>query len=210
VEAAGYPPTACQTLTMFIDGLPMNVVSYIMLYDNVMVPLNEPNDSLLPNIHQLFDHITRIDGNVTRLRMLNPDSQNQQTTTSLVIAPILATIESATTNIYKCGNCSRPGHTDEMCFQPGGKMEGRREEYLANCPMKAQAHLASVEEVQEGENIHETGDESLLKQEFAAILLNLTNDIDFTSYSIKSPSAGSLNYYDFSLWFHPYFTFFYL
>jgi hypothetical protein len=73
-------------------------------------------------------------------------------------------------------------------------MEGRREEYSANCPTKAQAHLASVEEVQEGENIHETRDESLLKQEFAAMSLNLTNDIDFTSYSIESPSAGSLNH----------------
>jgi hypothetical protein len=73
-------------------------------------------------------------------------------------------------------------------------MEGRREEYLANCPTKAQAHLVSVEEVQEGENIHENGDESLLKQEFAAMSLNLTNGINFTSYSIKSPSAESLNH----------------
>jgi hypothetical protein len=73
MEAAGYPPTTCQTLTMFIDGLPTNVVSYITLYDNVMVLLNKPNDSLLPNIHQIFDHVTRIDGNVTRSRMLNPD-----------------------------------------------------------------------------------------------------------------------------------------
>jgi hypothetical protein len=106
MEAAGYPPTARQTLTMFIDGLPTNVVSYITLYDNVMVSLNEPNDSLLHNIYQLFDHVTRIDGNVTHSRMLNPDSQNQQTTTSSVIAPISATMESATTNVRKCGNCS--------------------------------------------------------------------------------------------------------
>jgi hypothetical protein len=126
--------------------------------------------------------------------MLNPDLQNQQTTTSSVIAPISATTESATTNVRKCGNCGQPGHTDETCFQPGEKIEGRREEYLANCPTKAQAHLGSVEEVQEGENTHETQDKSLLKQEFAAMLLNLTNDIDFTSYSIKSPSAGSLNH----------------
>lgn len=51
MEATEYPSTACQTLTMFIDGLPMNIVSYITLYDNIMVSLNEPNDSLLPNIH---------------------------------------------------------------------------------------------------------------------------------------------------------------
>ena len=36
-----------------------------------------------------------------------------------------------------CGNCRlrglcSTGHMDETCFQPGGGMEGRREEYMAN------------------------------------------------------------------------------
>jgi hypothetical protein len=64
--AAWYPLSACQMLTMFIDGLPTNIVSYITLYDNIMVSLNEPNNSLLLNTHHIFDHVTRIDGNVTR------------------------------------------------------------------------------------------------------------------------------------------------
>jgi hypothetical protein len=37
---------------------------------------------------------------------------------------------------------------DDTCFQ---KMKGRREEYLASCPMKAQAHLAHVENAQQAE-----------------------------------------------------------
>ena len=193
MEAAGYPPSARQTLTMFIDGLPMNIVSFITLYDNVMISLNEPNDSLLPNIHQLFDHVTRIDGNVTRSRLLNHDHRSHQSSNHPTVTPSSTTTTSTpttsgdTTAICKCGNCGLVGHTDETCFQPGGKMEGRREEYLANRKTKAQAHIATVEDVQQTE-VLDTGEESVLTQEFAAMSLNITNDIDYATY----PSAISL------------------
>ena len=46
-----------------------------------------------------------------------------------------------------CGNCKSrglrcTGHTDATCFQPGGGMEGRREEYLSN---KGRFHAMFVE-----------------------------------------------------------------
>ena len=81
------------------------------------------------------------------------------------------------------------GHTDKTCFQPGGKMEGCREEYLANRLMKAQAHLANVEEILEAEITLDTVDELLLKQEFAAMSINFTNDINFASYPMLSPTV---------------------
>jgi hypothetical protein len=37
MEATGYPPSTHQTLTLFINGLPTNIVSYITLYDNVLI-----------------------------------------------------------------------------------------------------------------------------------------------------------------------------
>ena len=76
------------------------------------------------------------------------------------------------------------GHTDETCFQPGGKMEGRREEYLANRPKKVQAYLTGVEDVQQPETQNEAEDESLLKQEFAAMSLGSTNMTDYESYPV--------------------------
>ena len=99
-------------------------------------------------------------------------------------------------NVRKCSNCGLKGHTDSTCFQPGGKMEGRREEYLASRPMKPQAHLTSAEDVQKAEAIVDTTEEPVLTQEFAAMSLNLTNDTDFDSYplstSVSSPHKDSL------------------
>jgi hypothetical protein len=133
MEAAGYSPSARQTLTMFINGLPMNIVSYITLYDNVLISLNDPNDSLLPNIHYLFDHVT----SVVRSRLLHHDQCSQQIN-NLPVAVLSSTTTltqttlDGTGNVCKCTNCNWLGHTDDTCFQLGGKMEGCREEYLAS------------------------------------------------------------------------------
>jgi hypothetical protein len=107
---------------MFIDGLPTNIVSYITLYDNIMISLNEPNDSLLTNIHQLFDHVARIDSNVTCSRLLNHNMRPHQATSQPAISslPVITTTltatDSATGTTCKCNNCGRMGHTDETCF----------------------------------------------------------------------------------------------
>jgi hypothetical protein len=122
MDAAGYPLSAFQMLTMFFDGQPTNIVSYITLYDNIMVSLNEPDDSLLPNIHHLFDHVTRIDGNVTHSQTLNHDLCTHQPPNQPVIAlssattTALITMDRTTTNVCKCSNCGRMGHMDETCF----------------------------------------------------------------------------------------------
>jgi hypothetical protein len=128
MEAAGYPPSTHQTLTMFIDGLPTGIVSYIMLYNNIMISLNESNNSLLPNIHQLLDHVTRIDNNVTRSRALNPDHWSHQFTNhqSSALTSTVTTTKSDgdILTIRKCGNCGCIGHTDDTCFQLNGKNRG--------------------------------------------------------------------------------------
>ena len=49
--------------------------------------------------------------------------------------------------VLNCNNCKErglrsTGHTDGTCFQPGGGMEGRREEYMSN---KGRFHAMFVE-----------------------------------------------------------------
>ena len=161
-----------------------------------MVSLNELNDSLLPNIHHLFDHITIIDGNVNQSQLLHHDSHTNQMTNQPVIAlssattSIPAVTENTTGTICKCDNCGWIGHTNKTCFQPGGKMEGCQEEYLVNRPIKTQVHLTSAEEVQEKEITVDTLDELVLTQGFTAMSLTHTNDINFASYPLLSTNIS--------------------
>lgn len=152
MEAAGYPPSSRQALTMFADSLPTNTVSFVNLHDTVITSLNEPNEALLPNLYYLFDQVICLDNIATRSRTLhndirlhNPTSHQSSTLTSTTLIPpttkpttISAPADSASTQpnpmgrSRKCNNCGGIGHTDTTCFQPGSGMEGRREEYLAN------------------------------------------------------------------------------
>ena len=95
-------------------------------------------------------------------------------------------------NVCRCSNCNRLGHTDDTCFQLGGKMEGRREEYLANRGTKVQAHLTNTEDTPQTEITIDPSDELVLTQEFAAMSLNTMNDIDFASYSSLQSVTSTL------------------
>jgi hypothetical protein len=81
MEAAGFLPGIRQLLAIFADGLPNNTVAFINLYDNIISSLNEPNEQLLPNIHQLFDRTIHIENNIQRNRILNPSTRRPQSLT---------------------------------------------------------------------------------------------------------------------------------
>ena len=87
-----------------------------------------------------------------------------------------------------CSDCGREGHTDETCFQTGGAMEGRHEEYLASRLPKV-AHIAEVKESPvENDESTTTTEENTFATEFAALSLNTSNDIAFSSYALSSIS----------------------
>ena len=202
MEAAGFLPGIRHLLAIFADGLPNNTVAFINLYDHIMSSLNEPNDQSLPNIHHLFDRTIHIDNNIQRTRILHPSTRRPQpsnppSTTPNQTAPT-ATSSTPTTEPQStrpprtattiiCSNCGRPGHNVPTCFQPGGGMEGRREEYLANKIPKPIAHIAEVEETQtEFEEGTVTAEENTLNNEFAAVSLDVSNDIQFSTYAFSS------------------------
>jgi Reverse transcriptase (RNA-dependent DNA polymerase) len=187
MEAAGHLPSERQLLAMFVDGLPTNSVSFITLYDNILNSLND--NSELPNIHHLFDHTIRIESNILRTRLLNPSLRSLSHTSS-TSSPSTLNKTSTTTPTQianptvNCGNCGRRHPTDK-CFQPGGVMEGKKEEVLASRPVRAQAYLAEIDEGVEPEEV-KTDDENLLTNEFAAMSISQPNDINLSTYALSS------------------------
>ena len=158
MEAAGFLPGSRQLLSIFADGLPNNTVAFINLYDNIMLCLNDPDDNTLPNIHHLFDRTISIDNNIQRNRLMHPNtgrrpqpsappssSSTAAATTTTADNQAQAPRSNQLAATIVCGNCGRSGHTDLTCFQPGGAMEGHRDEYLANRVSKPVAHIAEVE-----------------------------------------------------------------
>ena len=205
MEVAGFLPGTRQLLSIFADGLPNNTVAFINLYDNIISSLNEPLDQSLPNIHQLFDRAVHIENNIQRNRILNPSNRRSQpiapattpsaqpavaSTSTSPITPQNTRTSRSTTALH-CGNCGRDGHTDHTCFQAGGAMEGRREEYLASRLPKPIAHIAEVEENQgEVDENSVTVEENALNIEFAAMSLATPNDIHFSTYALSSISES--------------------
>ena len=192
MDAAGYPPSPRQILTIFADGLPQHSVAFVNLYDYIILSLNEPNEQMLPNIHQLFDRAVNLDNNLQRTRLLNPrrlplsaPAAPSSSTTALVPPAPANSLPPATgtRSGRRCSNCGREGHTDDTCFQPSGAMEGRCEEYLASRPPRV-AHIAEVEKNQldndEGTTVIE---DATLTTEFAALSLTTSNEISFSTYA---------------------------
>ena len=196
MDAAGFLPGPRQLLTIFADGLPQNTVAFVNLYDNIILWLNEPDDQRLPNIHHLFDRAISIDNNIQRTCMMNPNPRRLPpattpavVTTSATVAALPTTVATPPSTKKRCSNCGREGHTHDTCFQPGGAMEGRRDEYLANRLPRPLAHIAEAEENHAGndEGIPDTEDNPL-STEFAAMSLNTSNEIDFSTYVFSSLS----------------------
>jgi hypothetical protein len=197
MEAAGFLPGLRQLLSIFADGLPNNTVAFINLYDTIMLCLNDPDDSTLPNLHHIFDRTVNIDNNIQRNRILHhsnarrPQHSTPSSSTTAVVPPAteiqppvprLGRVATANT----CGNCGRPGHTDLTCFQPGGAMEGRREEYLASKVSRPVAHIAEIEGLVEVDESTGVSTEDAFINEFAAMSLNIPNEIHFSTYVMSS------------------------
>ena len=203
MEAAGFLPGIRQLLSTFADGLPNNTVAFVNLYDHIISSLNEPYEQSLPNIHHLFDRTIQIDNNIQRTRILHPNPRRPipLTAANTPSTPPITAAGPPVTNpqgdrlprpntTLLCSNCGRTGHAGPTCFQPGGAMEGRREEYLASRAPKPIAHIAEIEEHQpttEEDTVNV--EENSLNNEFAAMSLPDTNEIPFSSYVFASFST---------------------
>ena len=213
MEAAGFLPGIRQLLVIFADGLPNNTVAFVNLHDSIISSLNDPYEHSLPNIHYLFDRTMHIENNIQRNRILHPNTRRLQPSSSympsnqspaptpsvpplVALQPARSAQASATSQCLNChcdgstlhcSNCHHDGHTDRTCFQPGGAMEGQREEYLANRVPKPIAHIAEIEENQPDlEESTSNSGEDTLNNEFAAMSLGVSNNIHISTYVLSS------------------------
>src|SRR5271168_3334633 len=113
---------------------------------------------------------------------IQPTQPSTPTATSTLSIPT-----PGTSTTLCCLNCGRTGHGGPTCFQPGGAMEGCREEYLASRVPRPVAHIAEVEENQpDVEEIMTVVEDNSLSNEFAALSFTNSNDITFSSYALSS------------------------
>ena len=198
MEAAGFLPGLRQLLSIFADGLPHNTVAFVNLYDNIILSLNETNEQQLPNLHHLFDRTINIDNNLQCTQILNPRClplsapavPSPSLSTTLTPSPPSTALPATSGNRSgrRCSNCGRESHTEDMCFQPGGAMEGRREEYLASRAPKV-THIAEVEENHvDNDESTTTTEDNTITTEFAAMSLTTSNEIAFSTYAFSSIS----------------------
>ena len=136
MSSAGYPMPPRQLLQLFMDGLPNNLVfSNIRQY--IYISLDETDNLRLPTMENMYAHTRIIDDTSICLRGHRTDAKPRQP--NITQTP---TVPAEPKPKPTCGNCGGV-HLMKNCFQPGGAMEGKRDEVLASrAPRSSQAHVA--------------------------------------------------------------------
>ena len=154
-----------------IDNIPVDdVTAFIKLTDEVLkidntyrrksqprvLPNNEPDiidepETALSPVASLSVVNPPVIIKLTARRKLNPKSFRKSTTPS---SPAVTTAKTSSQprglcSSLICTNCGTIGHTVDKCFETGGGLEGKREQYLAS-RNRAQAHLAHLTNIIDG------------------------------------------------------------
>ena len=112
-------------------------------------------------------------------------------------------------------NCRGTGHTVDKCFKPGGGLEGKRDEYLANLG-RAQAHLAQLTDILESNLVfEETLPSDTVVPPEPDVLIEPTSTPPFSALSLApvlptTTSSTSVNedfYFEAYSVFHPQLSF---
>jgi len=90
----------------------------------------------------------RVPSNIPRVNHVTPATAPPVIPSPRVIPPTSSS--SAPRSSLTCSNCKRVGHLAATCFQAGGGLEGRRDQYVAD-RNRAHAHLALLDNILEGD-----------------------------------------------------------
>ena len=168
LRSARHPFSVRDVIESFLDRLPASVPYQILRFKY----MNQIDDVPVNDVGFFFritDEVLDIDSLHKRTTIssslrhppssrpslpLNPHTPPIAIPMSTPIPTVSATrpVRSSLT----CTNCHAIGHTGDRCFKPGGGLEGKREEYLGNLN-RAQAHLAQLTEIIEGNMVDSDG-----------------------------------------------------
>ena len=166
LRSARYPLVFREVIESFLSKLPASV-PFQMLRHNTMKGIDNVRDDDVGTFLGITNEVLDIDILYRPGSNIRPPAQNNQNATTRhnhhsspptvpPIAPSIkntsavpATSTKSTSSSLVCSNCNIRGHTGATCFQPGGGLEGQREQYLAN-RNRAKAFLAQIEEVLDG------------------------------------------------------------
>ncbi len=159
MTGAGHPMPLRQALQLFIDGLPMDHYAYQAIQFSVQTHINTLTDAQLPPLAAIFEDVVMAENNIAsraarvpRVRSSRTHPASSSATRPLVPATSSASsasaVPAAPSARLTCSNCKRTGHAASDCFQPGGAMEGRRDEVITRRALRPQVNIA-VEDLPE-------------------------------------------------------------
>ncbi|PPQ85573.1 hypothetical protein CVT25_006696, partial [Psilocybe cyanescens] len=197
--ATGYPLPPCQLLQLFVNGLPNNAMVFVPLWNEVFVWLNNSDDNSLPSLEDIMENVCIVADSAQWTNRPSPPHQRSQLPAMSATSTTTTTSSSTTPNAgTQCPTCTTCGgaHSTTTCFQPGGAMEGHRNEVLANCHTQIQANLAKIEEDLLEDNIpdpEENVTDLTVTQPIAALSLarpSSAESIEFSSYALSPLHIG--------------------
>ena len=150
LQSAKHPFDVKTCISLFVRGLPL-IAAFTSLRGDLPERIAAMPDQDLGAFINVTDKVLHLD---TIFRMASqaqaPRSNRHSTVSSTMVSTPVASSSSTSTSsaipdppsrvskpVQSCNNCKsrglrHVGHTDGTCFQQGGGMEGRREEYLSN------------------------------------------------------------------------------
>ena len=159
LQSAKYSFNVKTCITLFVRGLPL-IAAFTSLRADLPDRIDVMPDQDLGAFMTLMERVLTLDtifrsaSQAQAPRIHRPtvvSVPSTQPTPITMTAPLPAAAPDPSLRVFKseknCGNCKSRGlravgHIDATCFQPGGGMEGRRDEYMSN---KGRVHAMFAE-----------------------------------------------------------------
>ena len=172
LQTAKFPFSIKVCISQFVRGLPL-IAAFIPLRAELPYHIATAGDQDFGAFIALTETVLELDAifrmsshaqnNRSNRTPATTTSSNPPASTSTPTSNMPETASRSSKMIPTCTNCKArglrfTGHNDSTCFQPGGGMEGRRDEYLSN---KGRVHAMFVEYLENALDLSESSSQQV-------------------------------------------------